>query len=138
MGNYEVKPANISKKNKTKLNGHGNITDHRWERHKKFLHDDMKLLLSGWIDGCILYILEIAYKDIVDHIETQLKKHLPDGDIKNRYARSVSFSYTHYKHVYQIKWVSNNLKDYKKYINKKLYDELIVYTTQTHKTANEE
>lgn len=127
-GNYEVKPTNISTNKKTKLNGHGNITDHRWERHQKFLSDNMKILISGWIDGCIIYILEVAYKDMVSHIEPQLKKHLPNGDIKNTYVRSVSFSHIHYKNTYKIRWISDNLTDYKKWINKNLYDELIQYT----------
>lgn len=129
-GNYEVKPSNITQDSKNKLNGHGNITDHRWERHKKFINDNMILLISGWVGGCIIYIIEVAYKDLNAHVEPQLKKHLPNGDVKNRYVRSVSFSYTHYNGSCKVRWLSPDLVKYKSFINKKLYSDLLSHANK--------
>lgn len=137
-GNYEVKPTNISKSGKRKLNGHGNITDHRWERHEKFLNDNMKLLLSGWVDGCIIYIVEVDYKDIRTHMESQLSKHLPNGDEKNRYVRSASVSHTHYQQALKVRWVSHHLKEYKFFVAKNLYNCLFAFHESRvhHKNEN--
>ena len=93
-GQYEVKPTNVARNGKRKLTGQGTITDHRWQRHKKFLEEDVKLLVSGWVDGQILYILEVDYKDLCARFESCLTRHLPDGDVKNRYVRSADFSYS--------------------------------------------
>jgi hypothetical protein len=94
----EVKPKNIMFNSKNKFDGSGNFSDFTWARHKKYSTDDVKMIVSGFLDGKLIFVLSFKYNsaDFIFEIEKQLKKHLPYGDIKNRYVRSIKFSYKHF------------------------------------------
>lgn len=94
----EVKPKNITSDSKKKFDGSGNFSDFTWARHKKYSTDNVKMIVSGFVDGKLIFVLSFDYNspDFISEIERQLKKHLPDGDMTSRYVRSVKFSYKHF------------------------------------------
>lgn len=94
----EVKPKNITLDSKKKFDGSGNFSDFTWTRHKKYSDDNVKMIVSGFVDGKLIFVLSFNYNspDFIIEIERQLNKHLPEGDMINRYVRSVKFSYKHF------------------------------------------
>ncbi len=121
----EVKPKNIFSKSNKKLNGGGNFTDYTWERFKKDKKANPNMLISGFIDGELIYIIEFPFnsKNFLSHLEEKLKQRFPNGDKKGEYLRSLSFSFKHYKNdnpkaIFKRK----NLTNYEKYITKELFN----------------
>lgn len=107
----EVKPKNYV--GKGKLNGGGNFTDMTWRRDEKYSSDGCIMLVSGFSYGELIYVVEFMYDVIRQKIQYHLKRHLPDGDIPSRYVRSASFSWSDWKHDFNIRFKSDNLADYK-------------------------
>lgn len=120
----EVKPKNYT--GKTKLNGGGQFTDFTWNRDLKYNSDKVKMLISGFCFGKLVFIVEFDYSDIRSKIQSHLNRILPSGDLPNRYVRSASFSYLDWKDAnYKIKYISENIKDFKYCMVSGLYNELI-------------
>ena len=116
----EVKPKNFT--GKTKLNGGGQFNDFTWARDTKYAKDDATIIVSGFHYGRVVFIVEFKYSDIRSKIQTQLKKLLPNGDERNRYVRSASFSYLDwYKSNYKVRYISPNLDSYSESMPKKLF-----------------
>ena len=94
----EVKPKNIISGSNKKLDGSGNFSDFTWARHNKYVRDNVRMLVSGFLDGKVLFVISFDYNSpkFTEEIERQLMKHLPDGDMTSRYVRSVKFSYKHF------------------------------------------
>ncbi|GIW23269.1 MAG: hypothetical protein KatS3mg068_2276 [Candidatus Sericytochromatia bacterium] len=90
-GNYikcEAKPKNINteefekfKKGQrktcpSKLNGGGNFTDYTFSRFEKDKKENLNMLISGSIDGRLIYILEFPfnYHKFLSNLEEKLSK----------------------------------------------------------------
>lgn len=131
----EAKPKNIYTCSMPirKLNGGGNFTDYtfkRLERDKK--EKDLNILISGFIDGKLIYILEFPFKysEFINHLENQLAKFenkLKDGrKTVGQFLRSANFDYKHYINCPNVKIIflleKSKLKEYKKYIVKDFYE----------------
>ena len=115
----EAKPKNISSDSNKKFDGSGNFSDFTWARHKKYQDDNVKMMVSGFLDGKVLFVISFNYNstDFVTEIERQLTKHLPDGDVVSRYVRSVKFSYKHFNTSDSLK-IEYLSSDFKKFENK--------------------
>jgi hypothetical protein len=115
----EAKPKNISSDSNKKFDGSGNFSDFTWARHRKYQNDNVKMMVSGFLDGKVLFVISFNYNstDFVTEIERQLTKHLPDGDIVSRYVRSAKFSYKHFNTSDSLK-IEYLSPDFKKFENK--------------------
>lgn len=119
--NCEAKPKNIctSDEKIKKLNGSGNFTDYTWARFEKDKKSNLNMLISGFIDGQLIYILEFNFceKSFLNKLQSQLEKHFPNGDESGRYLRSANFNFKDYINA-KIKciFIKQNINDFKKYI----------------------
>ena len=119
----EVKPQNFT--GKTKLNGYGNFTDFTWSRHQKYTEDNVRMVVSGFNRGRLVYIVEFPYTNLESVVEEKLRKHLPNGDAPYRYVRGVSFGYKHWVDMpHVITYVTPALDDHKDVIVGNLYNHL--------------
>ena len=144
----EAKPKNINteefkkykrKKRKTppaKLNGGGNFTDYtrkRLEKDKK--EKNLNMLVSGFIDGKLIYIIEFPFNspDFVKNLEDKIKKWEDklkgSRNVKGQFLRSAEFSFRDYIKSSKIKIVyllsRSELERYQPYIVKDFYEFLL-------------
>ena len=121
--NIEIKPKNYV--GKSKLNAGGQFTDFTWARHRKYQKDKVVMSVSGFNNGKLVYVLEFDYNHptFIKRIEDQLLRLLPNGDETNRYVRSASFNFKHFKDA-DIKkvYISPNVKSHKNTMVKNLYN----------------
>jgi len=91
----EAKPKNIRSDGKRKLNGGGNFTDYTHERLKRDLKENLHMLVSGFVDGKLIYILEFPFncEFFVSKLKRQLNRRFPDGDVTGQFLRSANFDY---------------------------------------------
>lgn len=122
----EAKPKNIQsydydlKKTKPKFNAGGGFNDYTPERFKKDQKSNLNLLLSGFLDGELIYILEIPFSAV----SKRLKKQLPKKRKKGEYKRMANFDYSHFKNIKGIKILylnKNSLVKVEKYFNKNFF-----------------
>lgn len=124
----EVKPVNYT--GKEKLNGKGSFSDLTWARHHRYIKDNVKMLISGFQNGKILFIVEFSYSSIQDRLEGLLKKKLPNGDVQNTYVRTAAFNHVHWKdQQYTIKFLHDDIDTYKNIFSKKFFKLLKGVTT---------
>lgn len=73
----EVKPANIRSGSGKKLNGGGSFNDFTYERLDKYQKDNIMMLVSGFVDARLIYILEFPFscREFVQRLEGQLERH---------------------------------------------------------------
>lgn len=115
-----------------KLNGNGNFTDYSPDRLEKDKNaSDLNMLVSGFVDGKLIYILEFPFttpsfiKNIENKVEIWKKKTRGSKSTKGQFLRSVDFNYNNFvesndlKIIYLLK--KDELKKYEKYISKKFY-----------------
>lgn len=132
----EAKPQNINtENNKTikhprKLNGGGNFTDYTHNRLKKDKSENPNMLVSGFVDGELIYILEFPFnhRTFVANLNKQLQRHFPDGDELGRFLRSANFDFNDYSDCSTLKVVylsKANLEKTKDNFNHKFYDFLM-------------
>lgn len=119
----EVKPQNVILNSDKKLDGRGNFTDFTWRKFKKCEEDNLKMLSSGFVDGKLLFIIEFPFnsKKFKTHLLKILNKFLPNGDEKNRYIRSCSWSFK-YIDTMTVRYVAKNFRDYKNKMTKSVYN----------------
>jgi hypothetical protein len=143
----EVKPKNIDSKeiekyiNKERrskpslLNAGGNFTDYTWDRFEKDKKENPNMLISGFVDGKLIYIFEFPFvtKTFTEHLAKQLEKKFPNGVRKeNDFLRSANFDYSNFinskncKLIYALE--KAELEKYKNYLNAKFYEILYVKT----------
>ena len=116
----EVKPVNYT--GRSKLDGKGSFSDFTWRRHKKYLADNVKMLVSGFNHGKLLYIVEFPYKAISNCIEGILRKKFPNGDVKGSYVRTAAFGWNHWsQHRYKVAYLRPSVALHKGCFNKKFY-----------------
>jgi len=94
----EAKPKNVKSDDKRKLNGGGNFTDYTHSRLERDLKENLHMLVSGFVDGKLIYIIEFPFncKTFVEKLNLQLQKRFPTGDITGEFLRSANFSYKDY------------------------------------------
>ena len=125
----EVKPKNISSNSNKRFDGSGNFSDFTWARHKKYVSDNVKMLVSGFLDGKVLFVISFNYNspEFVKEVERHLIKHLPDGDITSRYVRSVKFNYKHFmtSDSLKIEYLVPELSKFESKFTKPFYSSII-------------
>ena len=134
----EAKPQNIntSKGVKRKLNGGGNFTDYTFERLERDLQENLNMLVSGFIDGKFIYIIEFPFRceTFVNKLKKQLIKRFPqEEDIIGQFLRSASFYYKDCLNCKNLKVIyllaKSKLRKYNSYIVKNFYDFLWRYAS---------
>ena len=141
----EVKPKNIDridlekykkgeKKSIQKLNAGGNFTDYTWERFDKDLQSNLNMLISGFIDGKLIYIFEFPFKnnDFTTKLKKQLEKAFPNRIRKKGvFLRSASFDFKDFifSNNFKVNFIlkKEELENYKEFFNGNFYKELIKY-----------
>lgn len=137
----EAKPKNVDSgdieekrrlgKNIRKLNGGGNFTDYTWDRFDKDHGEDLNMLVSGFVDGRLLYVLEFPFKEpkFTKKLREQLERKFPK---RNRcpgdFLRSANFDYRHFIDSPQLRVVVLNqplLKTHKELVSGGFYEKLI-------------
>ena len=112
----EVKPKNINtednkkRKSKSKHNGQGNFTDYTHKRIDKDLKENLNMLIAGFVDGELIFILEFPFncKSFVERLKKQLKKRFPKGDKLGEYLRGANFSFKDYENCKSLKLIYLN------------------------------
>jgi hypothetical protein len=129
----EAKPQNINteddgkRKNKRRLTGGGNFTDYTHKRLAKDRKENPNMVVSGFVDGELIYVLEFPFKcsTFVEKLKSQLKKRFPDGDKPGEFLRSANFTFEHYKNCKELKIIyleKEKLENSKEQLTKKYYD----------------
>jgi len=127
----EAKPKNVDTHSHPlrKLNGGGNFTDYTFARLEKDKRENPNILISGFINGKLIYILEFPFN--YSKFTTQLKERLmyrfKDGkDKTGQFLRSANFHYKHFINCPNLKFVylssKVELQKYKPYIVKGFYE----------------
>jgi len=102
----EVKPVNVYHKEDESLsrhlNGGGNFSDYTPERLEQHLAEPhLQMLVSGFVDGRLVYILEFPFQCLESRLRDLLAKRFPDNVREaNEYLRSASFSFKDYAHCF--------------------------------------
>ena len=116
----EVKPVNYT--GGGKLDGKGNFSDFTHRRHQKYLTDKVRMLVSGFANGKLLFIVEFPYESIRERIEYILANKLPNGDVKGQYVRNAAFTYKHWmNNKFTVHYVRESIAEYRRMFNKKFY-----------------
>jgi hypothetical protein len=105
----EVKPVNIRGSSGNKLNGGGNFSDFAYERLNRYLEAKLMMIVSGFIDGHLVDILEFpfSYRDFVAELRRQLERQFKIGKRKpGQFLRSAQFSFKHCKNGPRLKLIS--------------------------------
>jgi hypothetical protein len=114
-----------------KLNGSGNFSDYTFARLKRDIKENPSMLISGFVDGKLIYILEFFFdnKPFIDKLRQKLYKRFPKGDIPGQYLRSADFNYLNFIEANNLRIVylltKSELENYKDYINKKFFEFLL-------------
>lgn len=130
-GERKAKPA--------KLNGGGNFTDYTPERLEKDKKEkDLNMLISGFIDGKLIYILEFPFncQSFVKNLEDKIKRWQDklEGikNVKGQFLRSATFNYRHYIECPELKIIyllnEMELLKYKEFIVNGFYKFLLKNT----------
>lgn len=123
----EAKPKNVKSDGRRKLNGGGNFTDYTYERLKRDLKENLHMIVSGFVDGKLIYVIEFPFRceDFVKKIAEQLKRRFPKGDVPGYFLRSANFDYRDYIRCKEMKIVfllpKSELERYKQNIVKNFY-----------------
>ena len=128
----EVKPVNTHHKADgtlpRRLNGGGSFSDYTPERLEKDLGEtNLQMLVSGFVDGRLVYILEFPFSCLEKRLRTLLKKRFPSGQRKaNEYLRGASFTFRDYKDCDRVrliyladsigKWEDALTREFKNYL----------------------
>ncbi len=94
----EAKPKNVRGNGRRKLNGGGNFTDYTHERLERDVKENLQMLVSGFVDGKLIYMLEFPFQcdSFVSKLRRQLNRRFPEGDITGQFLRSANFDYRDY------------------------------------------
>lgn len=123
----EAKPKNIRSDGKRKLDGGGNFTDYTHERLERDLRENLNMLVSGFIDGKLIYILEFPFccASFVSKLRRQLDRRFPKGDVTGQFLRSANFDYGDFIKCKDLKVIfclpKSALEKYKNNIVKEFY-----------------
>jgi hypothetical protein len=117
----EVKPKNTDNP-ENKLNGGGSFNDYTEERLSADLRNNPTVLISGFVKGKLIYIIEIKFECLKDKLEELLKKRFPNGRKPGEYLRSGVFSLKDYINCphFKIVYLRRDWQDFKEYLSKNL------------------
>jgi len=121
----EIKPQNVDRDSKRRLNLGGSFSDFTWKKFNKCSIDKLNMIMSGFVDGKLIYIITFPFncEEFKNHLLKQLNKKLPNGDISNEYIRSCSWSFIHIKNEnLSLEYLSSDYIKYRKNMTKKLFD----------------
>lgn len=127
----EAKPKNVDTHSKVirKLNGGGNFTDYTFERLKRDKAENLNMLISGFVDGKLIYILEFpfGYPKFIKRLKGQLSHRFSKGkDISGQFLRSANFHYKHFIDCRKLRVIyilpQKELDQYRPYIVKDFYE----------------
>ena len=135
----EVKPKNVRRQDfedyregrrpsePAKLNGGGNFTDYTWARLEKDKKSAPNMLVSGFVDGRLLYILEFPFntRPFVERLESRLRRKFPDGDVSGIYLRSADFNHSHYIDEAVLVYRAADLARFRDFFNGDFYARLL-------------
>lgn len=117
-----------------RLNGAGNFTDYTFARLEKDKKENPNILVSGFVDGKLLYILEFPFntKKFTDKLNRQLIKNFPEGvDKIGHFLRSANFDFKDFIDSSELKKIyiidKCELENYKECITGKFYQELLEF-----------
>ncbi len=116
---YEVKPRNIrSKEQKRKLNGDGNFTDFTDERLEKYTKDAVHVLVAGFVDGNLIYVLEVPFECLQERLRQQLEQKFARQRPKGVFLRSANFSFRDYESDRRVRclFLASNWRIYQDYL----------------------
>lgn len=117
----EVKPQNTYNPNK-KLNGGGSFNDYTEERFSKDLKENPTILISGFVGGKLIYIIEIKFECLKGRLEKLLNKRFPQGRSPGEFLRSASFSLKDYINCPSLKlvYLREDWEEFKDYLTRDL------------------
>ncbi len=129
----EAKPQNINtednkkRKSPKKLKGGGNFTDFTIKRLTKYKKEKLNMLVSGFVDGELIYILEFPFScfSFIKKLKEQLQKRFPRGDKAGEFLRSAGFTFENYKRCQKLKVIylkKETLEKHKKNLTKNFYE----------------
>lgn len=111
------------------LNGNGNFTDYTYPRLAKDREANPRMLVSGFVDGKLIYILGFPFTtpSFLQKIRTQLEKQFSnEGHVKGRFLRSANFDHRDYIASPKIEVIFllpiMELEYHHSYINKKFFE----------------
>lgn len=129
---FEKYKRSERKTSPAKLNGGGNFTDYTLARLEKDKREkDLNMLVSGFVDGKLIYIIEFpfSWKDFVKNLENKIKrwqsKLKGSKSTKGQFLRSADFDYKDFiacpnlKIIYLLK--EDKLAKYIPYISEGFY-----------------
>jgi hypothetical protein len=96
----EAKPVNVRPGTRKRLNGGGSFSDYTPERLERDFKANPRLLVSGFVDGRLIYIIEFPFRcpSFVAELRGHLRRAFPSGAREpNRFLRSANFNFRHYK-----------------------------------------
>lgn len=136
----EAKPKNVSnqdledyqsgiRKTFHKLRGNGNFTDYTWKRFSKDKKENLNMLVSGFVDGKLIYLLEFPFitQLFTNKLEAQLQNKFPNGDEVGYYLRGANFSYKDFIDSKELKTIycTDSLENYQDFIVRDFYQKLL-------------
>ncbi len=135
-GEYERYRKGERKTAPAKLNGGGNFTDYTPARLNKDLSEkDLNMLVSGFVDGKFVYIIEFPFNspDFVKNLRNKIKrwqeKLKGSRTTTGQFLRSAEFDYRDYINCPNLKIIyilsKEELKKYRQYINRGFYEFLV-------------
>jgi len=119
-----------------KLNGGGNFTDYTSLRLKKDKQEkDLNMLVSGFVDGKLIYIIEFpfGFSDFVDNLDKKIQrwqsKMKGSKSTKGQFLRGADFNYKDFIKCPNLKIIyllnKDELTKYEMYISKDFYKFLV-------------
>jgi len=119
-----------------KLNGGGNFTDYTPARLEKDKQEkDLNMLVGGFVDGKLIYIIEFpfTFSDFIKNLQMKIqkwqKKLRGSKSTKGQFLRSADFNYKNFIKCPNLKIVyllnKNKLAKYKLYISRDFYKFLV-------------
>lgn len=129
----EAKPQNINsednkkRKSPRKLNGGGNFTDYTHKRLSKDKKENPNMVISGFVDGELVYILEFPFgcSSFVKNLKKQVVKRFPKKDLTGEFLRSANFTFENYKNCKNLKVIylkKEKLTKNRTHLTKNFYD----------------
>ncbi|MFH0765528.1 MAG: hypothetical protein V2A61_03820 [Calditrichota bacterium] len=131
----EVKPKNVRLSDDGKLirgslDGGGTYNDYTLDRLIKHKKEDPTLLISGFVDGQLLYILKAPFHCIYERLNDLIERKFPGGQRdKGDYLRGASFNFSHYQNCADTKIIrlSKNIELFRHCINRKFFEWLLTH-----------
>lgn len=124
----EAKPVNVKRlengRPNRKLNGGGNFLDYTPERLNQDLDKNPQMLVSGFVDGKLVYLVEFPFKCLEARLRLALERRFPgESRPANQYLRSANFTFRDYQNCPDLRLVhcAQNLDSFKDCLSREFY-----------------